>query len=236
MTTLTTFVGKIECTVIPAGRHEIGARKPDRFAGTAEGPLHGVTLSEPIGIACDPVTERQYAPFVTGHVSELTDLPVVEVSWTDAEAFCTWFAAETRRPWRLPSEAEWEVACRAGTETPFSTGHVLSPNEANFFDGEAGERIGPGRRTMVGSYPANAWGLRDMHGNVCEWCADAWHPSYEGAAPDGSPRAGAPDACRVIRGGAWDLLPRLLRSSWRDGLSPHTRRDNLGFRLALTLA
>jgi formylglycine-generating enzyme required for sulfatase activity len=163
------------------------------------------------------------------------ELPVVDVSWTDAQAFCAWLAAETRNPWRLPSEAEWEIACRAGTDTPFSTGWGLSIEEANFLYDEEGERIGPGRRTAMRSYPANPWGLRDMHGNVCEWCADAWHPSHERAASDGSPRIGAFDADRVIRGGAWDLLPRLLRSSWRDGLPPQTRRDNLGFRLAVTL-
>jgi formylglycine-generating enzyme required for sulfatase activity len=197
--------------------------------------LHEVTLSEPVAIACDPVTEGAYAFFAPEHPAERADLPVVNVSWHDANAYCEWLRDQTGQRFRLPSEAEWEIACRSGTDTPFSTGDALAPEKANYLYTESGERVGPGCRRPVGSYLPNAWGLNDMHGNVAEWCADVWHPSYEGADSNGSARSGSPDHPRVIRGGAWDLLPRLLRSACRDALPPDARRDNLGFRLAVTL-
>ncbi len=229
-------IANIPCAVIPRGPHRVGTRGPDRFANATELPLHEVVLRTEVALACDPVTELDYAPFSPGHVATPTDLPVVHVSWRDANAFCTWLSQRTGQPWRLPSESEWEIACRAGTDSPFSFGDALPPEAANYYYHESGERAGPGRRTSVGSRPSNAWGLRDMHGNVAEWCADAWHVSHEQAAPDGSPRSGPDECARVIRGGAWDLLPRLLRSASRDFLPPETRRDNLGFRLALTLS
>jgi len=229
-------VANIRCAVLPREPHKIGTHGPDRFASATERPLHEVTLCSSVLVACEPVTEHDYAPFAPEHVAEPADLPVVNVSWHDASAYCEWLGRKTGHPWRLPSEAEWEIACRAGTDTPFSTGDSLSPESANYLYNESGERVGPGRRTPVDSYVPNAWGLCDMHGNVAEWCADAWHPSHEGAASDGSARPGSPDSVRVIRGGAWDLLPRLLRSASRDALPPDTRRDNLGFRLALTLS
>jgi formylglycine-generating enzyme required for sulfatase activity len=229
-------IANIQCTVLPRGPHKIGTRGPDRFANATERPLHEVTLTAPVAIACDPVNERDYAPFAQKHVAAPADLPVVNVSWHDANAYCTWLGKRTGQPWRLPSESEWEIACRAGTDSPFSTGDALLPETANYYYNESGERVGPGLRTSVGTYPPNAWGLRDMHGNVAEWCADAWHPSHDGAAPDGSPRTGTAASARVVRGGSWDLLPRLLRSAGRDALPPKTRRDNLGFRLAITLS
>jgi formylglycine-generating enzyme required for sulfatase activity len=231
-----TTVANIRCVILPRDAQEIGTREPDRFASAIERPLHEVTLPASVAIACDPVTERDYAPFAPGHAQKPADLPVVNVSWHDANAYCAWLGEQTGRPWRLPTEAEWEIACRAGTHTPFCTGDSLPLEAANYLYNEAGERVGPGQRTPVGNYAANGWGLRDMLGNVAEWCADAWHPSYEGAASDGSPRAGSPNSLRVIRGGAWDLLPRLLRCASRDALPPETRRDNLGFRLAVTVS
>jgi formylglycine-generating enzyme required for sulfatase activity len=229
-------VANIRCAVLPRAGHTIGTRGPDRFASEAERPCYEVSLTASVAIACDPVTERDYAPFAPGHVEGPADLPVVNVSWHDANAFCVWLGELTGQPWRLPSEAEWEIGCRAGSDSLFATGDSLPPESANYLYDESGERVGPGCRTPVGSFPANSWGLRDMHGNVAEWCADAWNSTHQGAAPDGTPRAGMTDSHRVIRGGSWDLLPRLLRSASRDALPPHTRRDNLGFRVALTLS
>jgi formylglycine-generating enzyme required for sulfatase activity len=228
-----TMIANIPCAILPLGPHQVGTRGPDRFAGATERPLYEVTLPAPVAIARDPVSEKEYAPFAPTHVVEPGDLPVVNVSWTEANAFCAWLGEQTGYAWRLPSETEWEIACRAGTDTPFSTGDAMPPEAANYRYSELGERVGPAHRTPRDSYPSNAWGLCDMHGNVAEWCADVWHPSNGGAAGDGSPRQG--QGSRVVRGGAWDLLPRLLRSSSRDALPPDTRRDNLGFRLALTL-
>jgi formylglycine-generating enzyme required for sulfatase activity len=139
-------------------------------------------------------------------------------------------------PFRLPSEAEWEYACRAGSSTVFPDGGNLAPDQANYLYDESGETIGPGALTPRGVYPPNAFGLRDMLGNVCEWTADVWHPDFHGAPTDGSPRfdGETPDR-RVIRGGAWDHLPRVLRASWRDWAPESARWDNLGFRIAFTL-
>jgi formylglycine-generating enzyme required for sulfatase activity len=229
-------VANIRCALLPRDNQRIGTRGPDRFASATEQPVREVTLGASVAIACDPVTERDYAPFAPEHVVAPDDLPVVNVSWHEANAYCAWLREQTGQPWRLPSEAEWEIACRAGTDTPFSTGDVLPPEAANYLYNESGERIGPGGRMPVGSYAPNAWGLNDMHGNVAEWCADAWHPSHNSAKRDGSPREGLPGEARVVRGGSWDLLPRLLRSASRDALPPNTRRDNLGFRLAVTLS
>jgi formylglycine-generating enzyme required for sulfatase activity len=229
-------LANIRCAILPRETHKIGTRGPDRFASVTERPLLDVTIPARVAVACDPVTECDYAAFEPQHVENPADLPVVNVSWRDASAYCEWLGEQTGQPWRLPSEAEWEIACRAGTDTPFSTGDSLPFESANYLYDELGGRVGTGGRTPTGNYSPNAWGIHDMHGNVAEWCADAWHPSHEGAASDGSARAGSPDSLRVIRGGSWDLLPRLLRSSSRDALPPDTRRDNVGFRVALTLS
>jgi formylglycine-generating enzyme required for sulfatase activity len=229
------MIAGIACSILPPGSYRVGARQGDRFAGAAELPLHTVELSKRVAVARDAVTERDYAPFAPAHLPLPGDLPLIHVSWREATAYCAWLGGRTGCPWRLPSEAEWEIACRAGSETPFSTGDTLPPELANYLYSESGERVGPACRTAPGTYPPNSWGLRDMHGNIAEWCADAWEPSHENMPRDGSPRRGGEDDGKVVRGGAWDLLPRLLRSSSRDSLPPHTRRDNLGFRLAVTL-
>ena len=164
------------------------------------------------------------------------DWPVVNVSWADAQAFCAWLSRETGDAFRLPTEAEWEYACRAGARAAFAVGDELTTADANFLYAEDGRQIGLGRRTPVGRYAPNAFGVHDLHGNVCEWVEDAWHPDYTGAPVDGSAWTTESDpARRVIRGGAWDYLPRLLRCAWRDSLPRTHRRDNLGFRIARTL-
>jgi formylglycine-generating enzyme required for sulfatase activity len=132
----------------------------------------------------------------------------------------------------LPSEAEWEFACRAGSRAPFGFGNEISVDEANFYYDENGTRVGRGCRSKVGNFPPNYFGLHDMHGNVCEWVTDSWHPNYKGAPGDGSPWVDPSNNRRAIRGGAWDYLPRLLRSSWRDWRDSDRRADNIGFRVA----
>lgn len=195
---------------IPKGTYWVGAGEDDKFALDCERPRRRVTLDRDVWLGVFPVTERE--------MGGTTDLPAVAVSWFDAVAYCAALRAATGEPWRLPTEEEWEIACRAGSATPFASGKMIAPGNANFLYDETGNRVGPGRRTPKGSYPANAFGYEDMAGNVLEWCLDEWHPG---------------SGTHVIRGGAWDLLPRLLRSSWRDAAPPETRRDNLGFRLAM---
>lgn len=194
---------------IPPGSYEIGAGEDDKFALDCERPRRRVRIPGGTLLGVFPVTERE--------MGGSSDLPALGVSWLDAGAFCKRLSEETGRLFRLPYEAEWEVACRAGTTTPFWTGTTLPQSAANYLYDESGNRIGPGHRTPRGTYPANPFGFQDMTGNVLEWCADPWS---------------AASADRVLRGGAWDLLPRLLRSSWRDAAPPATRRDNIGFRIA----
>jgi formylglycine-generating enzyme required for sulfatase activity len=112
----------------------------------------------------------------------------------------------------------------------------MTPAAANFLLDENGTRIGLGHRTAVGSYPPNQFGLCDLHGNVCEWVEDTWHPNYHGAPADGTAWIGPGDDRHVVRGGAWDYLPRLLRSAWRDWRPADYRADNLGFRVAAVSA
>jgi formylglycine-generating enzyme required for sulfatase activity len=154
-----------------------------------------------------------------------------------------WLAEATGKPYRLPSEAEWEYAARAGTATRYAFGDEITGKKANF-----GGAVGT--TTEVGAYPANAWGLHDMHGNVWEWVEDIWHGSYRGAPTDdaawtngegkNSPRGrvirdGSWGNGRVIRGGSWGNSPRIPRAANRNWYAPDIRSNVLGFRVARTL-
>ena len=209
-----------DMVTIPAGRFIMGTVGEDRFANSTERPAHNVVIEKSFEVSRFPITETQWSAFAGGPSSSL---PVVRVSWWDALKYVEWLSAQSGKLFRLLTEAEWEYACRAGSATIFTGGDTLEPASANFFYDEHGFKIGPGHRTPSGSYPPNALGLEDMHGNVCEWVADAWRANYT-AEPD--------ESRRVIRGGAWDYMPRLLRSAWRDFAAPDTKRDNLGFRVA----
>jgi formylglycine-generating enzyme required for sulfatase activity len=215
----------------------MGETAGDKFATDTERPAHRVAIKRGFALAAFPVTVGEYRAFAPAHApGEDVDWPVVNVTWTEARAYCAWLQAVTGDPFRLPTEAEWEYACRAGSRTPFATGDEITPADANFLYAEHGQRVGPGRRTAIDRYAPNAFGVHDLHGNICEWVADSWHASYAGAPEDGSAWiTGAAAGPRVIRGGAWDYLPRLLRSAWRDSLPADHRRDNVGFRIARTL-
>lgn len=219
---------------LPAGEFMMGESADDKFANDTERPAHQVCLAQDIAVGRYPVTVDEFCAFRPEHAEgDAPMLPAVNVTWHDAVAYTQWLSHETGHKFRLLSEAEWEYACRAGSGTPFACGSEINTVYANFLYHENGRRIGLGHRTSVGSYPANGFGLYDLHGNVCEWVADVWHQSYEAAPADGSAwMNGGEPAQRVVRGGAWDYLPRLLRSSWRDHLPAFAQRDNLGFRIA----
>ncbi len=223
---------------VPPGDFVMGETADDKFATDTERPAHGVTIARQFALGIFPVTVGEYRAFAPAHApGEDPAWPAVNVTWFEARAYCAWLRDVTGDAFRLPSEAEWEYACRAGTRAPFAMGDEITPGEANYLYAEHGQRIGPGARTPVGRYAPNAFGLHDLHGNVCEWVEDAWHPGYDGAPNDGSAWERGTDAGRrVIRGGAWDYLPRLLRSAWRDSLPAGQRRDNVGFRIARTFA
>lgn len=175
--------------------------------------------------------------------------PVEQVSWLDAVEFCRRLAKATGRPYRLPSEAEWEYACRAGTTTPFHFGDSITTDLANYrgtdwesegktYSGAYGD--GPHgefreETTDVGHFEvANAFGLYDMHGNVWEWCQDWWHESYEGAPADGSAWLAHEDDAeekRLLRGGSWFSDPVLCRSAVRVRYAPDSIYSGVGFRV-----
>ncbi|WP_243903189.1 formylglycine-generating enzyme family protein, partial [Aetokthonos hydrillicola] len=152
--------------------------------------------------------------------------PVEKVSWYEAYEFCNRLSQLTRRVYRLPSEAEWEYACRAGTRTPFYFGEIITPDLANFAGKH--QRI----TTEVNQFFPNAFGLYGMHGNVLEWCADHWHENYVGAPNDGSAwLSDNKNAKRVARGGSWDVDPSYCRSARRSRYLPDVRQRTVGFRV-----
>lgn len=172
--------------------------------------------------------------------------PVEQVSWYDAVEFCKRLAQHTGRQYRLPSEAEWEYACRADTTTPFHYGATIITDLANYrgidfnhqgwtipgFYGQGPRGEYREQTTEVGSFPPNAFGLYDMHGNVQEWCRDHWHDDYQGAPDDGSAWiAGGKSYLRLVRGGAWVSYPTNCRSGFRIGIEPFCHGYYIGFRV-----
>jgi len=223
--------------IIPAGTFFMGENVEDKFANDTERPSHLVKIAQPFAMAAFPVTVGEYRRWQPAHApADPPEWPVVGVSWEDGQEYCHWLNGRQERIVRLPSEAEWEYACRAGSREIFAFGDTLSERQANYLYSENGGRVGVGSRTVQGAYAPNAFGLYDMHGQVCEWVEDLWHENYQGAPDDGLPWVtGGRVNHRVVRGGAWDYLPRLLRNSWRDGVLQTMRRDNLGFRLVSDL-
>ncbi|NEZ54164.1 SUMF1/EgtB/PvdO family nonheme iron enzyme [Adonisia turfae] len=157
-------------------------------------------------------------------------LPVENICWFEAVEFCTRLSKLTNRQYRLPSEAEWEYACRAGTTSYFHFGNCLTPDLASYLPYSLrGWRL---RATIVGRFPANNFGLYDMHGNVWEWCQDTWHQNYQGAPNDGSARDSKNfSSHKVIRGGAWYCIPRLCRSTYRHRFDSMYSDHSIGFRI-----
>ena len=165
--------------------------------------------------------------------------PVLHVSWNDAMAYCAWLSSKTGKTYRLPTEAEWEYACRAGTTTPFSTGENLTTKQANY-DGNYPYNKHPKgeyrkHTVAVESLEPNGWGLYNMHGNVLEWCSD-WYGSdyYKECKAQGmvkNPEGPATGSYRVLRGGSWNCYARHCRSAFRDLDTPGYRISNVGFRL-----
>ena len=163
--------------------------------------------------------------------------PADRAAWKDASAFCQRLGEKTGLAYRLPSEAEWEYACRAGSAAPFSCGPTLTTDLANYCGDHvfADEPQGLYRHgtSPVGSFPPNAFGLFDMHGNLWEWCADDWFEDYTGAGMDSQPRKSGKSLFKVVRGGSWHETPNHCRSAVRLKFEAGERDDYVGFRVAL---
>ena len=224
-----------EMVLLPAGSFVMGSPEDEEGRFSDEGPRHTVTFAEPFAIGVNEVTFDQYDAFATATKREPPNdqgwgrgrRPVIHVSWNDAKAYAAWLGDTTGKECRLPSEAEWEYACRAGTETPYAFGNELTAEMAN-----AGGSVG--RTTEVGRYPANGFGLHDMHGNVWEWVEDHWHDSYDLAPGDGRAwlQEGAGESSlRVVRGGSWYDNRDFARCAYRIHGDPYDRGSNVGFRV-----
>jgi formylglycine-generating enzyme required for sulfatase activity len=236
---------QLEMVAIPEGRFVMGSFKNEPERRSSEGPPHIVTLS-PFFMGKFPITQAQWkAVSLMPQINQKlapnpshfkgANRPVENVSWWEAVEFCDRLSRHTGCTYRLPSEAEWEYACRAGTTTPFHFGETITPDLANY-NGKYTYSVGlkgtyREETTPVGSFAvANAFGLYDMHGNVWEWCADHWHGNYKGAPTDGSVWL-TDNASRLLRGGSWFAYPRSCRSAYRYNQHPSYRFDTLGFRI-----
>lgn len=239
----------LEMVVIPADSFMMGSSEDELERSDSESPQHLVNVKQ-FCMGKYPVTQAQWKAVAAlpGVNRELEadpsnfkgdQRPVEKVSWYDAVEFCDRLAAHTKRQYRLPSEAEWEYACRAGTTTPFHFGETITSKLANYdanYTYVAGEK-GTYRQetTPVGSFGvANAFGLYDMHGNVLEWCLDDWHDNYEGAPIDGSAWFNIyhKQAHFVLRGGSWYNNPKFCRSAYRSNNNDRGNHGNItGFRI-----
>ena len=262
---------------IPAGSFQMGSAEQEPGREANEGPLHTVSLAEFL-IGQTPITQAQWravaswepqkgerwgrelnpepakfqgeeARLLAGEMNT-NERPVERVRWEDAIEFCSRLSQRTKRNYTLPSEAQWEYACRAGTSTAYCFGAIIYSDLANFRGTDASRFSSPTpdpqplfreKTTPVRMFPANAWGLYDMHGNVWEWCLDHMHSSYEGAPCDGSgwedPQA-PKEQQRITRGGSWGNPPRFCRSAFRSPFRSPSKAnvtdepyDDAGFRV-----
>ena len=243
---MTDYNNLIELVHIPAGTFLMGLAEGEVDYKNYESPQHLVTVPEFL-MGKYPVTQAQWRAVATGLPKIEHDLdpdpsyftgdthPVEQVNWYEAVEFCNRLSQAAGREYRLPSEAEREYACRAGTTTPFHFGETITTDLANYDGSYPYNNYGlrgeyRGQATPVGSFPPNGFGLYDMHGNVWEWCQDVWHDNYEDAPTDGSAWDGD-GVERVLRGGSWDSSARGASSAKRGWYTPYFRLNNTGFRV-----
>jgi formylglycine-generating enzyme required for sulfatase activity len=240
---------ELEMVLVKGGTFTMGSPQAEEGHNSNEKPQHEVIVPT-FFLGRYPVTQEQWQIVAETYPKVKIDLnpkpsrfeshrrPVEQVSWYEAEEFCARLASEKKRLYLLPSEAEWEFACRAGTTTPFNFGKTLSSELANYnnrmayLDGSTGKP--QDETTPVDHFNvANAWGLCDMHGNVWEWCQDHWYQDYNNAPTDGSAWLSQENtSLRVVRGGSWYADPRDCRSAYRNFDDVDHRNTNMGFRMA----
>lgn len=227
---------------IPAGEFDMGSPM-DELKRDSDEAQHHIKLTKAFYIGKFEVTQLQYRVIMSENPSKFggDKLPVENINWYEASRFLKKLSDKTGMKFRLPTEAEWEYACRAGTTTAFNTGTTLDSDVANY---DAGKPYANGiigkyleRTTEVGSYPPNAWGLCDMHGNVWEWCSDVYDEDYYKVTPLVDPKGPqkAEGGDRVIRGGAWNEYAYNCRSANREDRGPKADRSNIGFRVVMDI-
>lgn len=229
----------LEMVLMPAGTFIMGSpdSEVERYSNETQ---HKVTISKPFYLGKYPITQAQWQQVMVTNPSHSKGdklLPVENISWNDIQAFCLKLKRITQAPFGIPTEAKWEYACRGGTTTPFHFGSKLNGTQANcnghfpYGTNKKGPKLK--KTTPVGKYPANPWGLHDMHGNLREWCAD-WYGEYQnGHAKD--PEGSSSGERRVLRGGSWDYGARYCRAALRDGDDPTSRSVSCGGRVLLTM-
>ncbi|MBD2484588.1 bifunctional serine/threonine-protein kinase/formylglycine-generating enzyme family protein [Planktothrix sp. FACHB-1365] len=236
----------LDLVVIPAGTFLMGSPSSELERYDDEGLQRSVNIASFL-ISQYLVTQAQWRAVASLPKCQIDlnsdpsdfkgdTLPVDSVTWFEAVEFCDRLSQFTGRTHRLPSEAEWEYACRAGTTTPFYFGETITTDlvnyNGNYTYGSGSEGIYREKTTTVGSFPPNAFGLYDMHGNLWEWCADPWHENYNSAPTDGSVwESGGNTNRRVLRGGSWDNDPRNCRSADRNRNEPDSRNGHFGVRV-----
>ncbi|MDJ0904336.1 MAG: formylglycine-generating enzyme family protein [Xenococcus sp. MO_188.B8] len=215
----------LDMIAIPGGTFMMGS--PKGKGSDSERPQHQVTI-KPFFMGKYPITQAQWQAVMGNNPAQFQDSPqnpVEQVSWKVAVEFCQRLSTQTETEYRLPSEAEWEYACRARTTTPYHFGESISDKIANYGCNMNGT-------TSVGQFPANAFGLYDMHGNIWELCQDNWHDNYEDAPTDGSAWFSGFSTIKVIRGGSWFNGPWDCRSAYRVRFDPYDTYNDVGFRVA----
>ncbi|MBV9064080.1 MAG: formylglycine-generating enzyme family protein [Alphaproteobacteria bacterium] len=233
---------------VRAGSFLMGSPANELGRWPTEGPQHQVTIGRDFAVSAYPITFNEWDACVQdGGCNGYTpsdehwgrgNMPVINVSWEDAEAYAAWLTNRSGHRYRLLSEAEYEYAERAGTATPYSTGQTISPNQANFFDtATMSQSAGPeGRQPMkVGSFPPNTFGLYDMQGNIWEWVQDCWNDSYQKVPSDGSAMARGDCQRRVVRGGGFNRERKFMRAASRYWIVGQLRSALAGFRVAREL-
>jgi formylglycine-generating enzyme required for sulfatase activity len=237
---------------IRPGTFNMGSPKEEKKRNDVE-VQHAVELTKGFFMAVYPVTQKQwYAVIAPDYVKPAEgfdlsnpsrfhssgNLPVETVSWDDCQVFIKKLRQKEKQRYRLPTEAEWEFACRAGTTTPFYCGETIATDQANYFGasvyGQGKKGVNRQATTPVGSFPPNAWGLYDMHGNVQQWCQDRFgrFSPKDVVDPQGAEQGGS----RVLRGGSWQDAAAQCRSACRAWDSPDNRgRGTFGFRLCFSL-
>lgn len=238
--------------LIEPGSFLRGSEPGEQLRGSDEGPQRRIRLTRPFYLGVTQVTQQQYEIVMGVNPSRFSSQegggplhPVEQVTWEDARQFCERLSAlpaekKAGHRYRLPTEAEWEYACKAGTTTPFSFGITLSSTQANFDGNRPYSSAKPGpylqRTCKVGQFPPNAWGLHDMHGNVWEWCGDWYDENFYEVSPEADPTGPDHGEQRVLRGGSWHNSGHLCRSARRNKYAPDFKGETIGFRIVLDVS